>query len=258
MVRAAGEDAVPVFLHEPSQALYHLVLGGTWRLGFSPEEHEAVYQQYRGWWEADTDDAICEDSNQLPAPYEVTLPAFLLAGRPFDPGQLRILESDDPAVRSGVVSEGRKTWKYDEVAKLPADKYVRYLDQVGEGTLSERDFDRIEERLRMRGLRLPTHDEWEVAARAGGSTPFPAGTTIPKTPSTGVNRFGFVDMGAWPEVVAGMCSYAAKPTRALRGGAAMCYPGQDCGEWTLMLCAIRVAAESFAGLLHVRPLMEIA
>jgi len=35
LVRTAGEDEVPVFFHVPSQVLFHLVPGGTWRLGFS-------------------------------------------------------------------------------------------------------------------------------------------------------------------------------------------------------------------------------
>jgi hypothetical protein len=255
-IRTAGEEAVPVFVHEPSRALFHLVPGGTWRLGFSPEEHEAVYQQYRGWWEADTDDQICEDRRQLPGPYTVTLPAFLLAARPFDPGQIELLRSDQPAPPGGV-SEGRKVWDYEAVVKLPADKYVRYLDQVDEGTLSDDELDAIEARLRLRGLRLPTNDEWEAAARAGGATPFPTGVTIPKSPKTGVNRFGFVDMGAWPEVVAGSITDGPKPVRPIRGGAAMVYPGQDCGEWTLMLSAMRVRADEFAEMLHVRPAMEI-
>jgi hypothetical protein len=258
VVRTAGDDAVPVFHHAPLQILFHLVPGGTSRLGFSAKEHDAVYQQYRGWWEADTDDAICEDKNQLPAPFEVTLPAFLLAGRPLDGDQLERLARDDAPDPGAKPSEGRRTWTYADVVKMPADKYVRYLNEVGNGTLSESDFDRLGEQLRSRGLRLPTHDEWEVAARAGGSTPFPTSTMIPKTPNTGVNRFGFVDMGAWPEVVAGMCSYTSPPTRALRGGAAMCYPGQDCGEWTLMLCAIRLGASAFTGMLHLRPALEIA
>ena len=258
-VRVAGEEEVPVFLHEPTQALFHLVPGGTWTLGFSPEESDALYRQYRGWWEADTDDAICEDRRQLPEPHRVALPAFLLASRPFNPGQTRLLMSDERAVRDQVVSEGRKIWRYDQIAKLPADKYLQYLEEVEEGTLAEEQFEQVEARLLLRGLRLPTHDEWEAAARAGGHTPFPAGTQIPKYPRTGVNRFGFVDMGAWPEVVAGLWSIGSeKPARALRGGAAMCYPGQDCGEWTLMLCALRTSAESFEGMLHVRPLMEIA
>lgn len=107
-VRVAGEEEVPVFLHEPTQALFHLVPGGTWTLGFSPEESDALYRQYRGWWEADTDDAICEDRRQLPEPHRVALPAFLLASRPFNPGQTRLLMSDERAVRDQVVSEGRR------------------------------------------------------------------------------------------------------------------------------------------------------
>src|ERR1700722_8102180 len=61
VVRTVGPDQVPVFGHSPSQALFHLILGGTWRLGFSRAEWDAVFAQYRGWWEADIDDEICED-----------------------------------------------------------------------------------------------------------------------------------------------------------------------------------------------------
>lgn len=83
------------------------------------------------------------------------------------------------------------------------------------------------------------------------------GSQIPRTSSVGVNRFGFVDMGAWPEAVQGWWAREGPAQRAIRGGAAMCYPGQDHGEWTLLLCALRAGAQEFAGALHVRPVLAI-
>jgi hypothetical protein len=253
-VRRAGAEDLPVFLHGPTQALFHLVPGGAVTVGFSAAEHDEVFRQYRGWEEADGCDAICENGDALPPAHPASVAAFLFAARPFDARQLALLREGDGAARERVIREGRKVWRYAEVAKLPAEKYVKYLDAVGEGTLRQIDVDAVEEQLRAHGLRLPTDDEWEAAARAGGATPFATGSTIPSSPNVGVNRFGFVDMGAWPEVVAGHWSSGV---RRARGGAAMCYPWQGCGEWTLLLCANRTGAKEFDGLLCVRPAMEI-
>jgi hypothetical protein len=166
-------------------------------------------------------------------------------------------------------SAGKKTWDYAKLAKLPAAQYLAYLDKSGSGELDNDQVAPAEAALHAIGLRFPSEAEWERAARGGDERAFANGDTIPRSPSLGVNPFGFADMGANAEVCAdGWCNSlegvpkngaarAPAPYRAVRGGGGLCYPWQDCAEWTLLVCAMRKSLESEEGLLSLRPAMSL-
>ena len=146
---------------------------------------------------------------------------------------------------------------------------MAYLDQSGSGEVENDDVGPIEEALRALGMRLPSEAEWERSARGGDERAFAHGDTIPTSPSVGLNPFGFMDLGATAEVCADGWSDtldgvprdgAARPPaeqRAVRGGAALCYPWQGCAEWTLLACAMRKSLETEDGLLSIRPAISL-
>ena len=76
----------------------------------------------------------------------------------------------------------------------------------------------------------------------------------PAEPNGLTNPFGLVELGNFTEAVADLWhkDYQGAPTDGsawvddpdvaapvVRGGAAACYPWQDCGEWQLLMSALR-------------------
>ena len=242
------ELGLPVFAHLPSKIVFHLVPGGTYRIGFSEEEWAVLEQQYMGWDEALRVDAILEDDAMRPV-IDVTLKPFLLAARPLDGTQLEYVGAT-PAERATLeASLGRKRWDFEKVKKLPAAAYLKYLDESSSGNLETwDDVARTEQQLAALGLRLPSDSEWEAAARAGRyPCPFASGTEIPDHPNIGANPFGFVDLGSEAEV----CS-----ERVVKGGAGNVYPWQGPG-WTLLLCAARGDGSDDEGFYALRPALDL-
>nr|MDQ3368151.1 formylglycine-generating enzyme family protein [Myxococcota bacterium] len=129
-------------------------------------------------------------------------------------------------------------------------------------------------------FRAPSEAEWEHLARGGrrGEPTF-RGPSVPDTAAwfeatrdlseRGSNAFGMWELGFHPE----LCADAFHPThdglptngsprigpgpRTSRGGAAQLYPWQGCGEWRLLLTAMRAPHTSWPYALCVRPTISV-
>ncbi len=262
IVRTRGVGA---FLHRPTSVLFHLVPGGTVAMGFDDEAWGALREQYQFWDECDEAESVLQ-SREIRPRARVQVAPFLLGARPLSSEQLEAIAAGRPPGPG----EGRAPPDLARVAKLPADKYLEFLEAFGAGTFGEGEILEFERALSGFGLRLPSEAEREHAARAGTSRLFPHGDAIPSSPNIGMNPFGFVDLGADAEVCAdgwvpslegipadGRPRVAPGAPRVVRGGAASCYPWQGCAEWTLLLCAWRGPATAHDGFLTLRPAMSL-
>ncbi len=259
----AGTDLeIAVLRHRATEILFSLVPGGSFEMGMSPEEEQAIVDARPD----DDDDADRDDFNQeydlllsemgtMRPLHTVRLPPFLIAQRPLNVAQARRFIDDfsDPL--------------YGHTSDAPA----HLSNEQGSLVLIGTD------------LRLPSEAELEYAARGHLSrTLLPTSTRIPDedllesmladTGDTTSNAFGLHGYGLYPERCADawLEHYKGAPTdgsprlgpgpRVVRGGAANCYPWQGCGEWNVMLCAFRMsdhAAEFGSTLRLARSLADL-
>jgi formylglycine-generating enzyme required for sulfatase activity len=223
-------------VHEATGAPLQIIPGGTFTMGLSAEE-EAHFKS-KAFLESKRAQIIIESEeleyikSQKPRfrPLrKVKLAPFLLAEIPFTGDMLKRLNLDPDSENdiSRVFKGG------DSVTYVQTGEVARLL----KGT----------------DLRLPSEAEWEHACRAGTRTLFFWGNDIPEAPNDRINPFGLADLGNHAELCADKWhdTYEGAPTdgspwggrgRRLvaRGGAAACYPWQDCGEWQLMMSAVRL------------------
>ncbi|HEY8376672.1 MAG TPA: SUMF1/EgtB/PvdO family nonheme iron enzyme [Nannocystis sp.] len=256
--RYAGSNVpVAVFVHAAG-GLFSLIPGGGFDMGLSPEEEATIRAAREREVEGDEFsqefDLLLSEIGQMRPLHRVVVPPFLIAQRVLSVGQVRrwLPGFHDPL--------------YGDVARAAA-----HLDAEQVATI-----------LAATGLRLPAEAELEYAARGGLIRRlFPWGDRLPDDATLEAmladddgsthNGFGIHGHGLYPELC-GDCwheSYEGAPTdgsawagpglQVVRGGAANCYPWQGCGEWNLLLCALRMnahAAEFGVALRLVRGLDE--
>ncbi|PCC70636.1 Formylglycine-generating enzyme, required for sulfatase activity, contains SUMF1/FGE domain [Nannocystis exedens] len=240
-LRRYGQASAPVavFVHATVGEM-SLVPGGGFDMGLSPEEEEAI-RAARDRAEAAAEDfdqefdLLLSEIGQMRPLHRVVVPPFLIAQRVLSIGRaLRWL----PNLRDPL---------YGNVPKAPAHLTPEQITAVLLGT----------------GLRLPAEAELEYAARGGlRRRLLPWGDELPDDATIEAmladdegathNAFGLHGYGLYPELCADHWHehYRGAPDdgapwlgsgmHVVRGGAGDCYPWQDCGEWNLMLCAMRM------------------
>jgi hypothetical protein len=208
-------------------------------MGYSDEEEAALRTALAH--ATDGDEARGYLARGAPAErpaHDVTLRPFLLAEAPLDAEALAAL---------GLASAG------DDGDDDAPDRVERLFDNY----LDPREVPALVERAAAYDLRLPSEAEWEHACRAGTTTPFFWGSEIPDVPNGRANPLGLVELGNHQEICAdlwhdsydgaptdgrawldGPAEYRERAVRAMRGGAAPCYPWQCCG-WQLLLSFAR-------------------
>jgi hypothetical protein len=238
---------------------FSLVPGGGFDMGLSPEEEEAI-RTAREAVEVEADDfdqefdLLLSEIGQMRPLHRVVVPPFLIAQRVLSIGRaLRWLPNlSDPL--------------YGQVAKAAAHLNPEQITAVLVGT----------------GMRLPAEAELEYAARGGlHRRLFPWGDRLPDDATIEAmladedgsthNGFGLHGYGLYPELCADHwhehyrgapddgAAWPGSGMHVVRGGAGDCYPWQACGEWNLMLCAMRMterAAEFGASIRLVHGLGE--
>lgn len=237
--------------------VFNLIPGGTFTMGFSQVEEQALRALTVQVQEEEPEAAawakkFISDCNWHPV-HQVKLAPFLLARFPLSWKQAELFDClDDENFLYQEYLEG-STFANAEVAHLSASE--------------------LEALLPNSKYTLPSESQWEYACRAGSTALFYWGNdlrcpwiedfTDNSANDVASNRFGLVNMGFHGDVCADAWhdNYIGAPTdgspwcdranfeRVLRGGAAFAYPWQGCGEWLSTLSAYRSTPDDFV---HVR------
>jgi hypothetical protein len=281
--------SVPVFRERHTGLLLHLVPGGTFRMGLSDGELEALrcqldgleaerkyaaqYDSFEDWSQGLREGlAALGDAAAMRPAHEVRLQPFLLARRPLSEHEVGAILAGEP-IGAPTVEPGESADPEELLAGMDGEDEDDLGDEEEEdlpGWLEPERVPALLSALGAHGLRLPSEAEWEHACRAGTTTPFPWGESVPERPTGEPNALGFLDFGYSPELCAdrwcpdhqgaladGAPRLEGQGTRVARGGAGVLTPWQGCGEWLALLSAHREPEEQNEGYHVIRPLAPL-
>ncbi|HEY4121436.1 MAG TPA: hypothetical protein VGM56_26405 [Byssovorax sp.] len=214
-----GWEAIPVergprgpigrLVYRPLDVVFCLVPGSTFTQGVTAADAKVVKRL------ASTDEEK-ELARSVKAKKQrpVELAPFLLAARPLDPAVIARLDGGAEPEALGVSAR--------RIAGIVAG-------------------------LARQGMRMPTSEEWECAARGGTDAAFPSGLDeAPDPTDEAPSALGHARLGALAELCDG---------GVVRGGGLLSAPWQGVGEWLSMLCA--APAEAPSSFIAFRPAVSI-
>ncbi|MEU6161797.1 SUMF1/EgtB/PvdO family nonheme iron enzyme [Streptomyces sp. NPDC047130] len=238
----------PAWRHIPSGVVFRAVPGGTFRMGLSDAELDAVRAIDEAGGAEEDLGFFFAGADQARPVRDVRVEPFLIARHPLTVEQVRHWL---PEYEDGFAESGTTTARLDE------------------------DLDDL---LAALPFRLPGEAEWEYAARAGTTTLTFRGNGRPgedevlddfadeSRTAAAENPFGLAAMGSANEICADVWipHFTDAPTdarprtgdgpRVVRGGGGDLYPWQGCDEWLLLLSATRGAFHDFTAVRPVAPL----